>query len=115
MSKSIEDFINNFKNNKYQEKDLNVKSFLSFKTILAELLNRFNEDDGIVIKASLLDKICPTSGWITIQGKNINMSNLSKIKECMNSISNIEVLLDANDNIIISIMFYDIITTAKGE
>lgn len=115
MNNTIDDYIRNFNNNGPYEKDLNVKAFLSFKAILAEILNHFSKEEGITINASLLDKICPTSGWITIKGENINLNNLSGIKEHMDSISNIEVLLDAQDNIVISIMFYDIITRTKGE
>ena len=97
------------------ERDLDVEKFLAFKAILAELRNAFDDNCNVDVKAALFDQFNPRSGWITICGKNVSLKCMSKFKKEMQKISNIGVMLDNNGNIMISLMFYSVITISGGK
>ena len=91
------------------ERDLDAKKYNAFKTVLAELRNRFDDDDDISIQAGLLENDSPTSGWINISGKRISFTDFGFIPDVINEMSNMEIYTDGGDNVVISMVFYRII------
>ena len=90
------------------ERDLDAKKYNAFKTVLAELRNRFDDDD-VSIQAGLLEGSSPTSGWIDISGKRISFADFGFIPDVIKEMSNMEIYTDGGDNVVISMVFYRII------
>lgn len=90
-------------------RDLDVKKFNAFKTILAYLKNHFSDDEDVKIRAGLLDTIHPTSGWISISGDCIQFNDLNEISDALSAVSNIEITTDVHNNVVISMIFYSIV------
>lgn len=91
-----------------EERNLNEGKYKSFKNILAYFENSFNGDD-VDISFGLLDRFNPRSGWISVSGEHLHLTNLDVISDDLKNVSNIGIGLLDDDVVELSITMYDIV------
>ena len=91
-----------------EERNLNEEKYKSFKNILAYFKNSFNSDD-VDISFGLLDRFNPRSGWISVSGEHLHLTNLDVISDDLKNVSNIGIGLLDDDVVELSITMYDIV------